>query len=92
MLYALGMVSEVLAATGDREMCYLDDRLDADLESAELHRIGNALSRMRKAGRCPHTWLQGHEKKPTKCLHCGHIFPTLESAMEAMQSAIDCVR
>ena len=73
-------------------MTRINSRLDADMETAELHRIGNAISRMRKAGHCPHTWLKGFEGKPTECLHCGHIFPTLEEAREACQEAIDSVR
>ena len=62
---------------------------DADLEMAALTASGNKASRLRKMGKCPHTWLQGFEGQPTKCLDCGAMFPTLEAAYEAHREAMN---
>lgn len=61
---------------------------DADIEMAGLQALGNRSSRLRRLGICTHTWLKGFSGKPTECLHCHHIFPTLEAAYEASNEAL----
>lgn len=61
---------------------------DADFEMAHLQAAANRDARLRKAGRCPHNWIQGPPGPPSAprsdylCHHCGATFATRE-ALEA---------
>ena len=56
---------------------------DADFEMAELQRVGNLASALRKRGICTHGWLQGPPgKQVTTCLHCGKEFASSEEAFQ----------
>ena len=57
---------------------------DADIETADLHRTVNAMSRLRKRGICFHNW-SGPVKfgePATQCRDCGKVFPNWEAMDE----------
>lgn len=58
------------------------ERLDADMEQAELERIGRRVSELKRKGVCLHgwtapadveAWAAGTDAR-RHCLHCGHVF------------------
>jgi len=67
---------------------------DADLEQAELERLGRASARARREGKCAHGWRESLEpagsapardESPTKCLHCGKVAPWAQLDTEARE-------
>ena len=75
-------------------------RLDADLEQAQMERAGNAIARARRAGRCPHQSAQGYSGGPRsaqqeglkpgqlRCTDtCGAVFGSDEEWYTAMIEA-----
>ena len=78
------------------------ERLDADLEQAEMYRQGAALEAARKAGRCCHQGAVGYigqvvypeqeglEPGQLRCTDgCGQVFASDEDWWQAMHDAIE---
>jgi hypothetical protein len=77
------------------------ERLDADMEMAEMAAVGNAIARARRAGRCAHQSSVGYLPKPvypeqeglkpgqSRCTEgCGRVFDSDEDWYAAMDAAI----
>lgn len=68
---------------------------DADLEMAALTRAANREARLRKQGKCAHSWLQGppgpasEPRTDVLCLHCGKTFPTFEDAYAERRAVLN---
>jgi hypothetical protein len=84
----------------DEEARWLE-RVDADLEMAEMAAAGNALHAARKAGRCVHAGAVGYLPDPVypeqvglkpgqlRCTDgCGQVFASDEDWLAAMDAAI----
>jgi len=66
---------------------------DADIEMAQLEAAAARDARLLKAGRCPHTWIQGPPGPPSAprrdylCHHCGATFATREELEQSSRQA-----
>ena len=54
---------------------------DADIETADLCRTANTMSRLRKKGICFHNWSGPvvFGEPATQCRDCGKVFPSFEA-------------
>ena len=67
---------------GMEEEALASERLDADIEQAELERVGRRVSVLRRRGVCLHGWTapadvdgwRAGTDARRRCQHCGYVF------------------